>query len=292
MPIEAIDAVVGLQTPKVAAARPDWARGFFGGKMGATGAAVEGAPIEDYLAVMDEARIGRSLVFAPVAGPAGDPESFRLDPRVVAEEVAAHPDRLSGIAGVDPMAGMAGVRAVEEAVEDLGFIGAHAYPHWFDLPPDHRLWYPLYSKCCELDVPIQIQVGNCHRYSPRRKFHSVGRPITLDTVANDFPELRIVGIHIGWPWTDEMIAMAYKHEHVYIGSDAYAPKHWDESLVRFIDAWGSHKVLFGTDYPVIDPRRARDEIDDLGIRERSLERFLRGNAEAVYGLAGNERERS
>lgn len=286
--LRAIDAVVGLQTPEVADARPAWARDFFAGKMGASGAAVEGAPLENYLAIMDEAGIERSIVFSQIAGPEGDPESFRLDPHVVADAVAQHPDRLSGIVGVDPTNGMRGVRALEHAVENLGFIGAHAYPHWFNLPPDHRLWYPLYSKCCELDVPIQLQVGNCHLYSPRRKFESVGRPITLDTVANDFPELRIIGIHIGWPWTDEMIAMAYKHEHVYIGSDAYAPKHWDASFVRFIDSWGSHKVLFGTDYPVIDPRRARKEIADLGIRPSSLEQFLRGNAETVYRLPANQ----
>lgn len=282
--IRAIDAVVGLQTPEVAAHRPAWASNFFGGKMGAVGDAVDGAPIERYLSVMDEAHVEHSILFAPLAGPAGDSESFRLDPQVVANVVAAHPTRFSGSVGVDPTMGMAGVRALEAAVTDLGFVGAHAYPHWFGLPPDDRRWYPLYSKCCELDVPIQIQVGNCHRYSPRRRFESVGRPITLDLVAGDFPELRIVGIHIGWPWTDEMIAMAYKHEHVYIGSDAYAPKHWDASFVRFIDSWGSTKVLFGTDYPVIDPRRARAEIADLGIRPASLGQFLRTNAQRVYQL--------
>lgn len=284
MPILAIDSVVGLQTPDVERSRPAWARQFFGQKMRASGGALLGAPLEDYLSIMDEAAVERSLLFAPLAGPAGDPESFRLDPRVVAEAVAQYPERLSGIAGVDPTAGMAGVRALESTIREFGFIGAHAYPQWFNLPPDDRLWYPIYSKCCELDIPIQIQVGNCHMYSPNRKFQSVGRPILLDTVANDFPELRIVAIHIGWPWTDEMIAMAYKHEHVYIGSDAYAPKHWDPNFVRFIDSWGSEKVIFGTDYPVIDPRRARREIAALPIRPTSLQKYLRVNAERIYRL--------
>jgi uncharacterized protein len=282
--IRAIDIVVGLQTPEVAALRPPWAAGFFGGKIGAADRDVGGEPVEAYLARMDAAGIERSLLFAPMAGPAWDPESWRLDPQVVAAVVDAHPQRFSASAGVDPTAGMGGVRALERAVIDLGFIGAHAYPHWFGLPPDDRRWYPLYAKCCELDVPIQIQVGNCLRYTHNRRFESVGRPITLDVVANDFPELRIIGIHTGWPWTDELIAMAWKHEHVYIGADAYAPKHWDPSLVRFADSWGVGKVLFGTDYPVIDPERARREVEELGLRPSSLRTFLRDAAAAVYRI--------
>ena len=58
------------------------------------------------------------------------------------------------------------MRDLERAVKELGFIGAHTYPHWFELPPDHRRYYPFYAKCCELDVPIQMQVGQSLVYSP------------------------------------------------------------------------------------------------------------------------------
>lgn len=279
-----IDIVTGINTPEVAASRPAWSREFFGGKIGANDDLVRGVPVERYLEIMDEVGITRSILFAQKAGPADHPESFRLDPRVVADVVERHPDRFSATIGVDPTMGMAAVRELERAVRDDGFVGAHAYPHWFDLPPDDRRWYPLYAKCCELDVPIQLQVGHCLVYSRRRPLRSVGRPLTLDTVACDFPELKLVGIHTGWPWTEEMISVAYKHQNVYIGSDAYAPKHWDPALVRYIDSWGSRKVLFGTDFPVIDPRRALSEIATLGIREPSLRRFLHDNAAQLYGL--------
>lgn len=283
-PFPTIDIVTGVQTPEVAASRPEWSKGFFGGKIGAGDRDVSGTPIESYLARMDALGIERSILFAQKAGPKHDPESFRLDPRIVSDIVARHPDRFSGIIGVDPTQGMDAVRELETAVKEHGFIGAHGYPHWFGLAPDDRRWYPIYAKCVELDIPIQLQVGHCLVYSERRPLKSVGRPITLDTVACDFPELKLIGIHIGWPWTEEMIAVAYKHRNVYIGSDAYAPKHWDPSFVRFINSWGSRKVMFGTDYPVIEPERAIREVLELDIRTESLQRFLGQNARELYGL--------
>ena len=81
-----------------------------------------------------------------------------------------------------------------------------------------------------------------------------------------------------------MISVAWKHPNVYIASDAYAPKHWLPQFVRFIDSWGSEKVLFGTDFPVIDIERARKEVDELGIRPAAMNSFLNDNAARVYAV--------
>jgi len=282
--MNAIDIVVGLQTPETTALRPDWAAKFFAGKFGAEGEAVEGTSLEGYINIMDRAGIERSLLFSPKAGPKQEATSYRPDPTIVADAVAAHPDRFSGLIGVDPTDPVAAVREIEWAVRELGFIGVHAYPHWFGLAPDHALWYPIYAKCVELNVPIQIQVGHCLLYTQEKPLRSVGRPITLDTVACDFPDLKLIGIHTGWPWTQEMISVAWKHPNVYIGTDAFAPRYWDKELVHFINSWGRDKVMFGTDFPVIHPETAMEQIAELGFREKSLENFLSGNAARVYGL--------
>ena len=175
-----------------------------------------------------------------------------MPPRVVADAVVAHPQKFSGLIGIDPFNGMDGVRELEYAVKELGFIGAHLYPHWFELAPDHAKYYPFYGKCVELDIRIQVQVGQSMIYSPDHRCRSVGQPITLDAVACDFPELRLVGIHVGIPWADEMMAMAWKHENVFIGCDAHSPRYWPESFVRFINSYGQDKVIFRTDSPVLD----------------------------------------
>jgi uncharacterized protein len=134
-----------------------------------------------------------------------------------------------------------------------------------------------------------MQVGQCLKYGAGHTLPSVGRPICLDQVACDFPELTIIGIHIGYPWTEEMISVAYKHDNVYIGSDAYAPRYWPAAFQHYIASWGQDKVMFGTDFPVIDPVRARREIDELKFPAAAQARFLRGNAVRVFGLDGADR---
>lgn len=280
----AIDIVCNYEFDDPDTQRPQWSREFLTGKIRQPADAVGSFSDQQFLDKMDAAGVDHAFLIAVKAGSADHRINHRIPLEKVAAMVEKHPTRFSGLIGVDPTEGMRGIRELEYAVKELGFVGAHLYPHWFEMEPDHARFYPAYAKCAELDVPIQLQVGHCLRYSAERPLRSVGRPITLDTIACDFPELKLVGIHIGWPWTEEMISVAYKHPNVYIGSDAYAPKHWPERFVSYADSWGSEKVMFGTDYPVIDPLRARREIADLGMRPGSLTKMLRNNAIKLYGL--------
>ncbi|MEQ8249322.1 MAG: amidohydrolase family protein [Alphaproteobacteria bacterium] len=282
--LKAIDAVVNIWTDEAMAHRPKTSRDFFVGKIGVESGTYTGIPHEEMLRRMDAAGIEMSFLIANKSGQMGLPSSSFIPYEVVADAVKAHPDRFRGLAGIDPTQGMTGVKELERGINDLGFVGAHFYPHWFDMPPNHARVYPFYAKCVELDVPIQMQVGQSLVYTPDRRLRSVGRPITLDDVACDFPELKLVGIHVGIPWTDEMIAMAWKHENVYIGSDAHGPKYWPPQFVHYINTYGKHKVLFGTDFPVLDFERTRKEIEDLGLREDSLKLFLRDNTRRLYKL--------
>jgi predicted TIM-barrel fold metal-dependent hydrolase len=285
MSVRAIDAVVNIWTPEALAGRPD-RTGFYTSKMRVKPEIYAGLSLEEMIARMDAAGIERAFLIAAKVGRIGIPACYHVDYRLVAEAVEKHPDRFFGLAGLDPTEGMRGVRELERAVRDHGFIGAHAYPHWFELPPDHAKWYPFYAKCCELDVPVQLQVGQSMVYDPSYPLRSVGRPITLDSVACDFPELKIIGIHVGIPWTDEMIAMAWKHENVFIGSDAHSPRYWPQSFVHYIRSYGQDKVIFGTDFPVLDFARTMAEIEALDLPDGPKRKFLRDNAIRVYRLDG------
>jgi predicted TIM-barrel fold metal-dependent hydrolase len=243
-----------------------------------------GVTIEDYLGRMDRAGIERSLLVAVRAGDINVRGGFELPYERVHQTCVEHPDRFSGLAGIDPFRGMQGLRDLEYAVGELGFVGAHLYPHWCGLAPDHAKYYPYYAKCCELDIPIMMQVGHNLVYSRERRLPSVGRPICLDQVAIDFPELRLIGIHIGIPWTDEMISMCWKHENIYTAGDAYAPKYWPDAFVHYANSYGREKVMFGTDWPVIDPERAVREVDELGFRDEAKQLLMRDNALRVFKL--------
>ena len=247
-----------------------------------------GVTIEDYLRKMDAAGIERSLLIAVRAGEPAWQGSFEIPYQQIAQYCDAYPDRFSGLAGVDPTRGIQQLKELDHAVKELGFVGAHFYPPWFRMPPDSALCYPIYSRCEELGIPIMMQVGQNLIYQKDVRLPSVAKPILLDQVAIDFPNLVLIGIHIGVPWTDEMIAMAWKHENVYIGIDAYAPKHLPASLKHYMNSYGSHKVMFGTDWPVIDPERAVSEIHEHALRPESLEKIMRGNAVKVFRLEADE----
>lgn len=283
-PVRAIDAVVNIWTPEALSHRPDWKDEFFAGKMRAKDSLMSGLSLDEMIERMEKAGIGHGFLIAAKAGRVGLPGCYHMPPSVVAEAVDTHRGRFSGLVGIDPYTGMDGVRQLQSCVEDLGFIGAHIYPHWYDLPPDHAKYYPFYAKCVELGVPVQLQVGQSMIYSKDHPSRSVGRPISLDAVACDFPELKIIGIHVGIPWTDEMIAMAWKHDNVYIGSDAHSPRYWPESFVRYINSYGRNKVLFGTDFPVLDFARTMNEIDELKLRPESRAALFRDNVIRVYDL--------
>lgn len=251
-----------------------------------------GIPVSQYLRKMDRANIERSLLIAVRAGDLNVAGSFELPYERVAAVCEKWPDRFSGLAGVDPTRGMRGLADLSAAVRELGFVGAHLYPHWFSLAPDHAKYYPYYAKCAELDVPLMMQVGHNLVYSQQRRLPSVGRPIALDQVAIDFPELQLIGIHIGIPWTDEMISMCWKHSNVFVAGDAYAPKHWPASFIQYANTYGREKVLFGTDWPVIDPERAVQEINALDFRPESRAMLMRENALRIFKLPGRKKVRA
>ncbi len=234
-----------------------------------------GTTEEQMLQGMDDASIERALLVASDLG------VWNLPYETVAEAVRRHPDRFAGVAGINPEERMDGVRKLERAVREYGFIAAHLYPHWFGKPPNDKAYYPFYAKCVELGIPIEIQVGN----SAQTHLRTVGFPITLDEVAIDFPELTIIGIHTGWPWVEEMVAVSWKHPNVYIGTDAHAPKYWDPKLVQFLNTRGQDKVIFGTDFPVIDFGRAMREVSAMELKPEARRKLLRDNAIRAFKLA-------
>lgn len=243
---------------------------------------VRGLPVPEFISMMDAAGLDKALI------PAIRMMSYQKKTMVwdISEEevqgvVAQAPDRLVGIAGFNPQQKLEGVRSVERAIKEYGFKGVYIHTYGFGIPLDDRLYYPLYAKCVELNIPVSMQVGHSAEHMP----NELGRPIHLDTIALDFPELRLIGAHTGWPWTEEMIALAWKHENVYLGIDAHDPKYLETSLVRFMSGRGQNKVIYGTNYPAI---RHADSIscirNDLGLSEKVAEKVLHRNAAAVYGL--------
>ena len=233
-------------------------------------------PLEFTLASMREAGVTQALVSAWHG-----PQGALISNDEVACWVAQSNGMLAGVCSVDLLRPMEAVRELRRCVRERGFKALRLLPWWWNLPPNDRHYYPLYAECCELGVPFCLQVGHTGPLMPSEP----GRPIPyLDQVALDFPELVIVGGHIGYPWTQEMIALATKYEHVYIDTSAYTVKRYPPELVAYLRGHGRHKVLFGSNYPMITPAACLKELDTLVLDDEARAAFLGGNARRVFAL--------
>lgn len=212
-------------------------------------------------------------------GPAG--------PLITNEEVAAivdkYPDRFRGVASVNLFRPMEAVRELRRWVKGSGFVGLRQVQWLWDLPTTDRRYYPLFAECCELDIPVCLQVGHTGPLSPSEP----GRPIPyIDQVAIEFPELKMICGHIGYPWTQEMIAVATKHPGVYIDTSAYKVTRYPSELVDYMRSNGKKKVMFGTNYPMITPGKCLENLEKLDLNEEVSALFLYENAERLFKLAG------
>jgi predicted TIM-barrel fold metal-dependent hydrolase len=232
-------------------------------------------PVKITVAKMDEAGVSKSLISAWVA-----PNNVMISNDEVAGFVSQYPSRLIGVGSVNISKPVQAVAEIRRCVNELGFKGIRVLPWLWELPPTDRLFYPIYTACCDLGIPFCTQIG----HTGPLMSSEVGRPIYLDRVALDFPELVIIGGHIGYPWTDEAIAVATKHVNVYIDTSAYTVKRYPPQLVQYMNSHGREKVLFGTNYPMITPVKAMHGIEKLNMAPETQELFLGGNAQRIFQI--------
>ncbi|MBI2347347.1 MAG: amidohydrolase, partial [Deltaproteobacteria bacterium] len=161
----------------------------------------------------------------------------------VAQYVTRYPDRFAGLAGYNPFRIRESLAEIEQAVKTYGFKGVYVHIYGFDIPLHDPKMYPLYAKCVELNIPVSMQVGHVLEAMPSEH----ARPIYLDRIASDFPDLKIIGAHTGWPWVEELISVCYKWDNVYFGVDAWMPKYLKPEIIHYINSrMGMDRCLWGT----------------------------------------------
>ena len=243
-------------------------------------------PLEDVVARLDAAGIARTLVTGfderTSAGKTFVPNAL------VAALAERHPDRFVPFAGADVLQGMRALRELEHWVRERGFRGLSLRPFMIGLPADDRRCYPFYAKCVELGIPLSIHTSANWSSAV---VNDLGHPRHIDVVARDFPELRIIMSHGGYPWVLEAVLLAWKYEHVYLEVAAHRPKYlaepgtgW-EPLLRFGQTTIADKVLFGTGWFLLgrDPGELLAEFRALPVKAAVMERWLGGNALTVLG---------
>lgn len=236
----------------------------------------EEIPLEMTIKAMDVAGVGKGLICAWYA-----PEGALISNEEVLRCVTKYPERFIGIVGVDLSQPVPAISELRQYVQEHNFKGLRIVQWLWDKPCTHPLYYPLLATCVELDIPICLQVG----LTGPLKTSETGRPIHIERIALDFPNLKIICGHLGYPWHLEMIAFATKFPNVYIDTSAYKPQRYPRELVDYLKHHGRTKVMFGSNYPMIQPHDCVKEFENLGLDEEALQLFLWGNAARVFGIS-------
>eukprot|EP00300_Choanocystis_sp_HF-7_P011404 c17445_g1_i1.p1 GENE.c17445_g1_i1~~c17445_g1_i1.p1 ORF type:complete len:292 (-),score=37.63 c17445_g1_i1:260-1135(-) len=232
--------------------------------------------VEDTLAMMDEGGVSNVMMSAWYKPDGSAPSSNES-----VENFTQHPSgRFFGLLSVNLHDPVDAVKTIDRYAKVPGFVGLRIVPWVWNLPPNHKFYYPLFVKLCELDLPFCTQVGHTGPLRPSE----TGRPIPyIDEIALQFPQLKIVCGHIGYPWTTEMIAVAWKHQNVFIDTSAYTPAAYPPELVEFMKTKiGMKKVMFGSNFPQLTWKKLTRQLDRLGLPRDVLEHFLYKNAERVF----------
>jgi len=241
--------------------------------------------VDAFIRQLDEMNVEKAVIFnldeETPSGLRGLPNDYYAD------LVRQYPDRFIGIAGIDPLKGMDAVREIRRCHE-LGLRGVAIRPFMFGIPPTHAKMYPIYSTCVELDLPIWFHLSI--NYSTQSM--EVERPMYLDLVAQDFPELKMIAGHGGWPWVAEMAAVAWRNPNVYIDIASYLPKYlsmpgsgW-ETLLNLGNSILQDRVLFGSTWLFMGQsiRQLADGVMELPLKEAVKEKWLYHNAATLFGI--------
>ena len=200
----------------------------------------------------------------------------------------AEPERFKlAVGGFNLLRPMKVVRTLESFVRDNPVACAVVGPSfWGDgmYPPTDPVYYPLYTKCCELDLPLCMNTGIPGPPIPGE----VQNPIYLDRVCIRFPELRLCMIHGADPWWDTAIRLMLKYKNLRLMTSAWSPKHLPESLLHFMRTRGKERIIFASDYPVLSMERCLGEAAALDLPEEVLARWLYDNADAFFFGAPDE----
>jgi predicted TIM-barrel fold metal-dependent hydrolase len=224
--------------------------------------------IGEMLELMDGAGVERTILTTDAKHPSPHVMKF-------AEQ---HPERFALGAQLDPRHGMKAVRALASFKADHPVVLARVTPFYLDIAPNEAIYYPLYAKCVELDLPITVNTGIPGPPAPGE----CQNPMHLDKVCLHFPELKLVMAHGADPWWAVAIRLMLKYPGLHLMTSAYLPKYLPAELLHFMRTRGKRKVIFASDHPAIQMTRCLESARELDLPPDVLDGYLYANAARLF----------
>lgn len=238
--------------------------------------------VDEILRLMDASGVTKIVVFAVDYETSFKCNGFKIPNEVVARLMKEHPDRFHGVAGVDPNKKRIAYEELKYAIEVLGLKGLKLVPQRVDVfPNDKERCYPLYELCQKYRVPVWVHIGfPPYPYQYSRYVH----PETLSDVGVDFPDLTVIGAHIGFPYTEVMIANCIRFPNMYTDTAAWSPKRLPQIFVEYMNTSLQDKILYGSDWCLLPWDKTIVEMRNICRSEKIARKVLHDNARRVLRL--------
>ena len=212
----------------------------------------------------------------------------RITNEEIAESAHENGDVCIPFASIDPARGRMGVRMARTLIKDYGVKGFKFHPTTQAFFPNDRDAYPLYEVIAEHKLPAifhtgQTGIGAGMPGGAGLKL-KYSNPMYIDDVAADFPDMPIILAHPSFTWQDEALSVATHKPNVYIDLSGWSPKYFPANLVQYANTLLKHKVLFGTDNPVLSPDRWMEDFEKLNIKPEVRPLIMKENAVKLLGL--------
>jgi predicted TIM-barrel fold metal-dependent hydrolase len=202
---------------------------------------------------------------------------------------ARNDDVVIPFVSVDPTRGTAGVREAERLIATGQVRGFKLHPQTQAFFANDPAIYPFYEVIEAAKLPIIVHSGHSGMGTGMRGGGGIrlkyGNPMLLDDVAVDFPDMPIIIAHPSFPWQDEALSVCLHKPQVYIDLSGWSPKYFPPNLIQYANTQLKHKVLFGSDYPVLTPDRWLRDFAALPIKDDVRPLILKENAMRLFGLA-------
>ena len=219
-------------------------------------------------------------------------ETLTGTPRLSNDEVVAFAQQNADIAipfaSINPTRGKDAVREARRLVDAKAVRGLKLHPPIQLFSPDDRLAYPLYEVFAEARLPVVFHTGHSGIGTGMRGGGGIrlkyGNPMPIDDVAVDFPDMPIIMAHPSFPWQDEAISICLHKPQVYIDLSGWSPKYFSPTLVQYANTLLKHKVMFGSDYPLLTPDRWIADFEKIAIRDEVRPLIMKENAVKMLGL--------
>jgi predicted TIM-barrel fold metal-dependent hydrolase len=212
----------------------------------------------------------------------------RISNEEVAQAAIENADIMIAFASIDPHKGKRGAIEARRLISEYGIKGFKLHPPIQNFDPRDRMAWPLYEVIAEHGMPVIFHTGHSGMGSGMPGGGGIrlryGQPMLVDDVAVDFPEMKIILAHPGWPWTDESLSMALHKPNVFIDLSGWSPKYFPPQIIRYANTQLGHKMLFGSDFPWITPDKWIAAFADADFRAEVQQPILKLNAARLLGI--------